>query len=199
MEFVKADQLNFNPRPRMSRIFTEGFYQWLHYFSTDKEQLAQAFEHIFDLSRFFTAVHNNEIAAISACTDGKTPPVQLEKKILRRTLGLIRGSIAYTMLKKHLVEHSYPFELSPRTGSIEFVAAAPEYRGQGAAHGLIAHIMNVMPCTEYVLEVADTNTAAVRLYEKLGFREFKRVQNPAAKNSGFNFFVYMKTEAPSAS
>jgi len=86
--------------------------------------------------------------------------------------------------------HVYPFELSSQTGSIEFVATAPEHRGKGAAFGLLEHVMDAMPYTEYVLEVADTNISAIRLYEKLGFNEFKRITGP--RGGSFKYFVYMR-------
>ena len=47
-----------------------------------------------------------------------------------------------------------------------------------------------MSYNEYILEVVDANTSAIRLYEKLGYVEFAR--KPAPKKSGFNYFVYMK-------
>jgi ribosomal protein S18 acetylase RimI-like enzyme len=43
-----------------------------------------------------------------------------------------------------------------------------------------------------VLEVADTNLNAVNLYTKLGFKEFKRVEEKHSKASGINYLVYMK-------
>jgi ribosomal protein S18 acetylase RimI-like enzyme len=93
------------------------------------------------------------------------------------------------MLKKHLVEHTYPFTVTVQMGSIEFVATSPEHRGKGAARGLIDYIINNTYYSEYVLEVADNNTTAVKLYEKLGFAEFMRT--PAPKGSGVDYFVYM--------
>lgn len=194
MKFVKADELSFDPRPQMGRIFAEGFYHWLNIFSSDRERLARAFAHIFDLSVFFAAVEDSDVAAVTACAGGKKASVHFDKKTLRRELGFVRGSFAYIILKKHLEEHNYPFELSPNTGSIEFVAASPEYRRRGAAYGLIDYIMKVTAYSEYVLEVADTSTAAAALYEKLGFKEFKRVKDPDGKHSGVNYFVYMKKE-----
>jgi ribosomal protein S18 acetylase RimI-like enzyme len=98
------------------------------------------------------------------------------------------------MLKTHLQEHGYPFTLAPQTGSIEFVATAPEFRGKGAAFALIEHVMRTCGYSEYVLEVADTNAAALRLYERLGFREFRRTPEKHPKQSGLNFYVYMKRE-----
>ncbi|MCK8488852.1 hypothetical protein M0651_16905 [Paenibacillus sp. MBLB2552] len=46
---------------------------------------------------------------------------------------------------------------------------------------------------DYFLEVVDTNTAAIRLYEKLGFVEFRRKpQRCFRKQAGFNARIYMR-------
>jgi ribosomal protein S18 acetylase RimI-like enzyme len=194
MLHLPADKLGFDARGQISRVFAVGFYQWLKYFSKDTDRLARALAHMFDLSKFWVAAEDGKIAAMTACTDGVKPPIHLDKAELRRHLGLIRGSFAYSMLKTHLQEHGYPFTLAPRTGSIEFVATAPEFRGKGVAFALIEHVMQACGCAEYVLEVADTNAAAVRLYERLGFNEFRRVPEKHPKQSGLNFYVYLKRE-----
>lgn len=189
---LRASEAGRDLKPEVSVVFVDGFYQWLNYFSKNKHQLAKAFAHMFDLNAFFVAMDGSSVAGIAACTDGKKPPIRLDRRELQRALGLISGSFAYIVLKKHLENHPYPFEMEHRTGSVEFVATAPEYRGQGVASALIRHIMSVSPYDEYVLEVADTNTIAVRLYERLGFQEFLRVKAPNSKRNGVNDFVYMK-------
>ena len=193
MQFTKANQLPFDPKSQMGMIFAEGYYQWLGFFSKDKENLSKALEHMFDLDYFFVAEENNKIAAIAACTNRKSPPVRLDKKILSEKFGLVRGSIAYVVLKKNLVDHSYPFEVPQQTASIEFVATAPEYKGKGVAYSLITYIMQTLSHSEYILEVADNNIPAIRLYEKLGFNEFERILAP--KGSGIKYLIYMKKES----
>jgi ribosomal protein S18 acetylase RimI-like enzyme len=194
MKYLPADQLGFDAREHVSRVFVIGFYQWLRYFSKDVEQLTRALAHMFDLSKFWVAADGETVAAITACTNGVKPPIRLSRPELRQHLGLLRGQLAYSMLKTHLQEHAYPFALTPQTGSIEFVATAPEYRGKGVAFALLGHVMQACGYAGYVLEVADTNEAAVRLYERLGFKEFQRVPEKHPKQSGLNFYVYMKRE-----
>ena len=195
MEYIRADQLPFDPRPQMSMIFADGFYMWLRFFSKDKAKLARAFAHIFDLSHFYVAIQDGEVAALVSSTAGNISQIKLDKKTLYRELGCIRGHIAYAALTKNLVNHVYPFELPPQTGTIEFVATAPAFRGKGVAQGLIAHVMENMPYAEYMLEVADNNDTALRLYEKLGFIAFMRTSAPIG--SGFKHYVYMKCRSKS--
>jgi len=191
VKFIKASEAAFDPRPQMGKIFAEGFYDHgLKYFAKDKTKLARAMAHIFDLESFYLAVEGEAILALIGCTNKKPPPIAMDKAVLVRELGFLAGRVTYRMLNKHLVNHTYPFELMPGTGSIEFVATAAQHRGKGAAHDLLAHVMEISPYNEYVLEVMDVNTPAIRLYEKLGYAEFTRT--PAPKFSGFAHFVYMK-------
>ncbi|MCL2224367.1 MAG: GNAT family N-acetyltransferase [Defluviitaleaceae bacterium] len=189
MTFTRTDKLTFNIRGQLSRVFVEGFYDWIKHFCKDKDKLTQAFEHVFTLEYFYVALQGETVAAMAACTQGFSP-IKLERREFVKALGFIRGNIAYFMLRRHMVRNSYPFAMSKTTGSVEFVATAPKFRNQGLGYELLSFIMEENPYDAYILEVADTNKNAVRLYEKLGFAEIKRVQAP--KRSGVNFFIYMR-------
>ncbi len=192
MEVVKASSLEDNARKKISDIFVGGFIQWLGYFSKDEEKLSRAFSHMFLLDSFYVALVDGEIAGIAACTDGKHPPIRLYSKELRRYLGLIKGTIAGIVLKKELENHPYPFPIEPGCGSVEFVATDRRHRGKGVATSIIKHIFADTAYDSFILEVADTNTSAVRVYEKLGFTEFTRIPQKHSKQSGINYLVYMK-------
>lgn len=194
MEIKRASELGGDIRKKISDIFVEGFIQWLKIFSREPEKLSRAFAHMFLLDSFYVAVIDGEPAGIAACTDGKTPCVRLRPGELRRHLGLIKGSAAAAVLKREFENHPYPFPVKPGWGSVEFVATAGKHRGKGAASAVIRHIAAQTPYSAYILEVADTNGPAVRLYEGLGFREFLRVPRKHSKQSGVNDLVYMKYE-----
>lgn len=192
MEVKRADELNENPRPALARIFVEGFYRHLSVLSKDKEKLTRAFEHSFDLAYFYVALVDGKIAAFVGISDKTQPIVKLEGKILRRHLGLVRGTLANFFLKKEMTEKAHPFELAEDTGSIDFVATAPEHRGRGLNFQLLQETMKRKGYKTHALEVVNNNTSAIRLYEKLGFKTFLRVPMKAAKRAGFEEFVYMK-------
>ena len=177
---------------RISEIFVDGFYQWLHYFSKDKDKLVSAFSHMFNRDVFYVALLNGEICGIAACNDGKIKAVHLESKELKKHLGFVKGSIAYAVLKREFEYKQYPFPIEPDMGCIEFVATSPVFRGKGVASEIIRSIFETTPFVNYVLEVADTNVKAVSLYTKLGFTEFMRVEEKHSKRSGINYLIYMK-------
>ncbi|MBG9586016.1 GNAT family N-acetyltransferase [Cytobacillus firmus] len=191
MNIIRACEAKGNIRNEMSVIFVDGFYQWLNYFSKDKAKLYRTFAHMFNTEVFYTTTVDNHISAIAACTNN-TPSVKLKYSEFRKHLGLIMGSIAYIILSKEFEKKQYPFQISENMGAIEFVATSVNYRGQGMAAELLKTIMDSTSYCEYVLEVADTNTNAIKLYEKLGFAEFMRIPQKHSEKSGVNNLVYMK-------
>ncbi len=192
MNVMLAKKYDNAQRIKISEVFVEGFYQWLKFFSKDKAKLAHAFEHMFNLSVFYVAVIDDEVAGIAACADESSSSIRLEKAESKKHLGLIKGSIAFRILKRELEDKQYPFTIEKGMGMIEFVATSAKHRGKGVATAILNNIFDYTAYSVFALEVADTNENAVRLYEKLGFAEFMRVKHKHSKQSGINHLVYMK-------
>jgi [ribosomal protein S18]-alanine N-acetyltransferase len=63
--------------------------------------------------------------------------------------------------------------VSPREGAIQNLGVHPDFRDQGIGRALLARALEgfrAAGCTHAQLEVTVQNTAAVRLYERMGFR-----------------------------
>lgn len=183
-------------REHMGRNFANGFYHWLKIFHPNAERLAQAFAHIFSLDAFYVAIaENGDVLAQCALRTPDMAGVGLQKKPLCKHLGFLRGSMAYWALNKHLLT-KYPQNSNENIAYVEFVATSVSHRGKGIASELINFAMQDFskrePVEEYILEVADTNEVAVRLYSRLGFSEYHRKPSSNPRRTGLNFFVYMK-------
>jgi ribosomal protein S18 acetylase RimI-like enzyme len=191
MEIKKANTFEENYiKEQISKIFVDGFGKHLQYFSKDKEKLAKAFAHMFELELFYVAVIENEIAGITACTNGIQYCINHNRKELIKHLGIIRGILAYVIFNREFKKPA--IETGENIGSIEFVATLSKYYRKGVAGEIINEIIRQTEYDEYILEVADTNYNAVKLYEKLGFKEFKRIEHKYKKQSGINYLIYMK-------
>lgn len=192
MEIIKLSECGVARRKDASRIFVDGFYTWLKVFSKDKNKLILAMEHIFNSQLFYVSVINDEIAAIAACCDNSSQSVALDKSQFVKYLGSLRGSLAYKMLNREFIAKQCPFDVTDEMATIEFVATSQKYRGKGCATELIKFITDNQPYSAYALEVADTNTIALSLYEKLGFKEFMRVKEKHSKRAGLEHYIYMR-------
>lgn len=194
-EVVRADHAGVEVRHQTAEIFADGFSQWLTYFSKDRDVIVKAFAHMFVLDQFYVALVGDQVAAFGACTDCRSFSVELQRAPLRRHLGWFKGSMAALILKR---EFQKPFVDPPfETGSVEFIGTAISFRGQGAASAVIRHMLDHLPYRNFIIEeVADTNIPAIRLYEKLGFTEYKRksLSPRQARISGINHMVSLCLE-----
>ena len=96
------------------------------------------------------------------------------------------------ILHKEFEVKEYPVEIPDNMGKIEFVATKVEARGKEVAYRLLQHIIQDTGYDAYVLEVASNNVKAIKLYDRLGFKEIKRVPQKHAKQSGFEHLIYMQ-------
>jgi len=63
--------------------------------------------------------------------------------------------------------------VSPREGAIQNLGVHPNFRDQGIGRGLLVQALRgfrAVGCTHAQLEVTVQNAAAIRLYERIGFR-----------------------------
>jgi ribosomal protein S18 acetylase RimI-like enzyme len=191
MEIKRANSFEENYiRTKISEIFVDGFEDWFVTLSKNKELLVKAFSHMFVLDMYYVAIIDNEIAGITACTNGIIGAMDHNRKELIKHFGFIKGSIINMIFNKEFGKPA--IETGEKSGSIEFVATLRKYHRQGIASGLINGIIKMTEYNEYILEVADTNYNALKLYEKLGFKEFKRIEHKYKKQSGINYLAYMK-------
>lgn len=189
IEIKKASELGDSIRKQISEIFVEGFGDLHAFFSKDTSKLVKAFEHMFVLDVFYVALIDGEIAGITACTDGQIMPIDHNKKELKKHLGFVKGTFASVVFKREFQKS--PVEVGGNKAWVEFVATSAKHRGKGVATALMNHVLALPQYQEYVLVVADNNTNAVKLYEKLNFKEFKREKHKYSKYSGIDHMIYM--------
>lgn len=197
LNIIRASELGDGARGQMSQLFVEGFGKHFLFFSKDTKRLAAAFAHIFRLEVFYLAVEDGHIVGMAACTDGLCTSVRISSPCFRKHLGYYKGTLAGLFLKNELENHPYPFPIAQgeQIGSVEYVVVGQAHRGTGVGAALLRHIHALPQYQSFVLEVADTNLPALRLYQKQGYREFLRVKQKHTKYSGINELIYMRYAA----
>ncbi|OJD18529.1 hypothetical protein AJ78_01445 [Emergomyces pasteurianus Ep9510] len=89
-----------------------------------------------------------------------------------------------------------PHRGGPLRGYIAMLAVREEYRGKGIATKLVCMAIDAMiarDADEVVLETETTNTAAMKLYERLGFLRSKKLHRYYLNgNSAFRLVLYLK-------
>jgi len=84
----------------------------------------------------------------------------------------------------------------PLRGYIAMLATREGYRGKGIAITLVSKAIDLMiekDADEIALETEETNTAAMKLYEKLGFLRSKKLHRYYLNgNSAYRLLLYLK-------
>ncbi|MFD9941288.1 GNAT family N-acetyltransferase [Nonomuraea sp. NPDC059023] len=195
IDVVCAADLHESYRRSIAEIFVDGFGPDFAFFSTDHGKLTDVLQHTLVLDLFYVALVDDRPAGIAACTNGRQLSFRHDKRELRRHLGFYKGTIAHIVFGREFYK-PLPYTRD-RLASLEFVATGASYRGMGVATTLLTHLLALPQYDEYVLaDIADTNTAALGLYEKLGFREFKREKVNHTKRTGINAYVSMRLVQP---
>lgn len=189
IEIARGDELGERFRRAIARVLAQGFADDFEYFSKDPEILADAFEHMIILERFFVALVDGEPAAIASVTEGDEECFAPRRREMQRALGGWHGLISYFIVRSQFLG---AYEgARPGLAEIGFVTTAPQHQGKGIATALMKHVLQ-LPYDEFVLrDIKDTNVAALALYRKLGFRESDTRPVRFAERAGFSTYVSM--------
>jgi ribosomal protein S18 acetylase RimI-like enzyme len=187
----RGDVLGEEYRRRITEVYVRSFAADFVAFSRDTGTLADAFEHMLLLDRFYIALVDGEPAGLASLTEGDQTLFAPRWREIRRHLGLVRGLLGYVVIRKWFMAASDAAR--PGLAEIGFVATEPAYRGRGVATALLQHLLALPGYSEYVLEdIKDTNAPALGLYAKLGFTVYKRRSVRFARRVGFTELVSMK-------
>nr|BBH85584.1 hypothetical protein KTC_03350 [Thermosporothrix sp. COM3] len=183
----QLSRLDTSHKQQVVQLFVDGFYQHLSALTPDRRILCNAFRDAFVSEQVYVYLLENRVLGMLAYSTQHSSALQLNRRTLQQELGFFKGlMVSFTLGQK-------PIPIEAHQAYIEDVVTHQEARGKGIASQLIQHLIHTLPYTEYTLEVVDTNTKAVRLYEKLGFVLFKKKKQLLfQKQVGFNERFYMK-------
>ncbi|GAB2597606.1 GNAT family N-acetyltransferase [Pseudactinotalea suaedae] len=197
IDIRRADELGEPFRRRIAEVLVRGFAEDFAYFSTDPDQLADAFEHMILLDRFYVALVDGEPAAIASLTEGRQECFAPRWAPIRRRLGLVHGTITYLVVRSQFL--GSPPDARPGLAEIGFVTTAPAYQGRGVATALMRHLLALPGIDELLLrDIKDTNVAALALYRKLGFEQSASRPMRSPARAGFSEYVSMRRSSTRA-
>ena len=175
-----------NKRYEVAQFIIEQFNDLFSGICKDKEKLISLFEQALVVEQCFVAIDKNRIIGLITISNSKRSSVVISRQKVQQILGWIRGGMFYLNVMKG------PLVLKPNDIYISTLAVHKGYRRKGIATQLLNYVMNESPRNQYLLEVIDVNEGAIKLYESLGFKVFKRSKQRFAKQAGFNERLYMK-------
>jgi len=168
MEIKRAIEFEDDIRERLGEIYVNAFYDdVLKYFSKDKTKLRKVFAYGFLLEYFHVAIVDNEIVGMVACMDEKKICFKFSLKTLVKYLGIFNGLITRFGINQFI--KGFP-KLDEQTALIEYLAIDTKHLRTGVASTLVKSLFTLPEYKNYLLEVIGSNTKAINLYKKLGFK-----------------------------
>ncbi len=189
IEIKRGDELGESYRRRVTEVLVHGFAEDFEYFSKDPDVLADAFEHMVLLDRFYVALVDGEPAAVASITEGEQECFDPDRRAIQRTLGWWHGLTSCVIVRSQFLG-AYD-GARPGLAEIGFVTTAPQFQGKGVATALMRHLLQ-LPYDEFVLrDIKDTNAPALGLYRKLGFVETRSRPVKFSKQARFSSYITM--------
>lgn len=186
---INIRQANENDRSDIALCIAEGFKKDFDVLCKNSHTVAAAISTGIQISKFYVAESKNEVVGVVAISDCNGRAATTDIASYKENFGFFKGSIANLVLKE---EFESPLDYPPTTGYIEFVAVRNSHQRKGIATSMLKESMIQSSYEDYVLDVTDVNTAAIRCYSALGFKEFKRAKEKHSKQKGFSAKIYMK-------
>ena len=186
---INIRQANENDRCDIALCIAEGFKKDFDVLCKNTHTVATAISTGLRISKFYVAESENEVVGVMAISDCNGRAAATDIASYKENFGFFKGNIANLVLKE---EFESPLDYPPTTGYIEFVAVRNTYQRKGIVTSMLKESMIQSSYEAYVLDVTDVNTAAIRCYSALGFKEFKRVKEKHSKQKGFSAKIYMR-------
>jgi ribosomal protein S18 acetylase RimI-like enzyme len=188
IKIMRMTALNEEMRKDVARVLVLAFSHNLSFLSKDIEVLASAFFPWLDPETVYVALMGNKVVGLVGMSTNKNRVITVTKKECRKAFGFFKGSIGYYFLNK---EFNKLIEYDNNTVYIQCVATHPDYHHQGVAKKIFEYIFENHKY-HFILEVTDTNSKAISLYNKIGFKESKRIKEKHPRITGFNYRIYME-------
>lgn len=167
----------------------EGFEKDFSVLCKDTQKVADAIAAGLNMEKFYVADLKGYIVGVLAISDCTGRAARVDKTSLKKHFGFLKGMIGAFVLKE---EFEGQLEYPITTGYIEFVAVRKKYRKQGIATTMLQESMLLAHYQNFVLDVTDINSNAIKCYTNIGFEEFKRIPEKHGKQKGFNEKIFMR-------
>lgn len=174
---------------QIAEIVLDAYWEQISLLSTNRTKMIEAMQSGYNTEFFYIAYDGEDAVGIAACSPPGYRAVTVDSKHICSVLGEELGLIASEIMKG---EFGVPLDFGPDSAYIEFVGTAKSAQGKGVASAITKAILETTSYKRLVLEVADTNIAAISLYTKFGFTEFERKAEENPEQTGIHYRIYME-------
>lgn len=188
ISIAKLSDLSDEYKEKSIELFIDGFGHLFSFFK-DKKIMKEFFLGSMDFSMVYVTLYDNNIAGFIGISNNKKRPVSFDIEKFKHLFGKFLGTIIQkpisTVMEKPVVH-------GDKDLYIEYLVTDKNYRGKGIATKLIEFVCNELGYDEFYIEVLSKNINAKKIYEHLGFVEFKREYNLSTIIRGLGYPIKLK-------
>lgn len=145
--------------------------------------------HSLDFSLTYVAVYENNVVGFMGIANNKARPFHFDATKCRELFGKFKGVIIQKQLSAIMEK---PVVYGDKDLYIDYLTTDKKYRGKGVATKLIEFACYELQYYQCYIEVLSKNTTAKRLYEKIGFTEYKKEYNIFTMMKGLGYLIKLK-------
>ncbi len=190
MEIKQYQQLNSKQQEKVLDIFIDGF-RYLFTFAKSEQELKQLFASAFHPSLVYACIEEDKVLGMLGIATKYVRPIKLELELCIKMYGKFKGTILYKQMNGIFQSQVVKEETDLY---IDVLATAKEERGRGVASKLLNYAFTLGNYKDFWIEVLSKNSNAKRLYEKIGFKEYKKNRITFVLLLGYGYPIKMKYE-----
>lgn len=181
-------QLDDKQKLEAVKIFIDGFGHMMN-FTKDKNLMEVLFLEALNPLYFFAYVENETVLGIIGIGTNKIRPIKFKEGLCQNLFGKVKGKILCRQMNAIFQSKSVTDDTDLY---IDVLATSKQARCKGIGTKLIQYSFQIPDYKTYYIEVLSKNTNAKRLYEKIGFEEYKKSKFSIASIMGFGYPIKMK-------
>lgn len=188
MEIKQYQQLNSKQQEKVLEVFIDGFGHLMTFAKSD-EELKRVFASAFHPSLVYACIEEDKVLGLLGIATKHIRPIKLELELCIKMYGKLKG----TLLCKQMNGIFQSQVVKEETDLyIDVLATAKEERGRGVASKLLNYALTLDDYKDFWIEVLSKNINAKRLYEKIGFKEYKKNRISFIRLVGYGYPIKMK-------
>ncbi len=169
-------------------IFIEGFGH-LFNFKKDLDRFQTLLRSAFHPLNSYAYIIDNEVLGIMLLATNVLRPFKFDESKAAQLFGKTKGVIMCKQINAAFQNKVVDNETDLY---IDMLSVSSKARKQGIASKLFQFAFDLKEYNTYYLEVLSKNHNAKRLYEKLGFKEYKRKYFSLIRLMGYGYPILMK-------
>lgn len=181
-------QLNDKQKREAVEIFMEGFGHMMT-FSKDQNATKALFLEALNPVYFYAYIEKETVLGIMGIGTNKIRPVKFHEDLCKKLFGKIKGKIISMQMNAIFQSKTVTEDADLY---IDTLAVAKQARGKGIGTKLIQYAFALPEYKNYYIEVLSKNENAKKLYEKLGFIQYKKSKIYITSLKGWGYPIKMK-------